>query len=97
LFKTNWRLPSLERVAQYKNTCQKGLKYVLVNGNKIRFWWEVWLGDCPLRIRFRRLFGICIHQNWVLSRVLRGEISTSLLEGILRALSHWSGRNLRKL
>jgi hypothetical protein len=26
---------------------------------KPRFWHEVWLGECPLRIKFNRLFVIC--------------------------------------
>jgi hypothetical protein len=42
-----------------KHICQSGLKYVVGNGKKPRFWHEVWLGECPLRIRFNKLFMIC--------------------------------------
>jgi hypothetical protein len=36
-----------------------GWKYVVGKGNKARFWHEVWLGECPLRIRFNKIFSIC--------------------------------------
>jgi hypothetical protein len=32
-----------------KHICCQGLKYVLGDGQKIRFWWEVWLGDFFLK------------------------------------------------
>jgi hypothetical protein len=51
------------------HTCQSGLKYVVGNGKKARFW--VWLGECPLKIRFNRLFSICKQQNWEVARVLK--------------------------
>jgi hypothetical protein len=31
-----------------KYTCLQGLKYILGNGKKIRLWYDVWLGECPL-------------------------------------------------
>jgi hypothetical protein len=39
---------------------------------KIRFWEDVWLGECPLRIRFNELFEISREQRWVAARVLEG-------------------------
>jgi hypothetical protein len=55
-----------------KHICQSGLKYVVGNGKKPRFWHEVWMGECPLRIRFNKLFMICRQQNWEVTRVLEG-------------------------
>jgi hypothetical protein len=48
------------------------MKYIVGNGNKIRFWHEVWLRECPLRIRYEKLYNICKQQFWEVSRVLRG-------------------------
>jgi hypothetical protein len=42
-----------------KDICQSGLKYVVGNGGKPRLWHEVWLGECPLKIKFNKLFVIC--------------------------------------
>jgi hypothetical protein len=39
---------------------------------KIKFWHEVWLGECPLRVKYGRLFNICHQQEWEVSRVLGG-------------------------
>jgi hypothetical protein len=61
-----------------KYTCQKGLKYVVGNGRKVRFWEDVWLGECPLKLRFNRLYEISREQKWVVAKVLeRGEINLS--------------------
>jgi hypothetical protein len=30
-----------------KGTCQKELKYVVGDDKKMRFWYEVWLRECP--------------------------------------------------
>jgi hypothetical protein len=42
-----------------KPYCQRGMKHILGNGKKIRFWQEVWLRECPLRIKYEILFNIC--------------------------------------
>jgi hypothetical protein len=44
------------------------------NGKKTRFWHEVCLGECPLKIRFNKLFEICKQQNWEVARVLQGGV-----------------------
>jgi hypothetical protein len=46
---------------------------VVGNGRKIKFWEDVWLGDCPLRIRFNKLYEISREQKWVVARVLEGD------------------------
>jgi hypothetical protein len=50
-------------ILEAKDTCQKGLKCVLGNGKKIKFWQEVWLGDCPLKIKFNKLYNIYNQQK----------------------------------
>jgi hypothetical protein len=57
-----------------KKFCQGGMKYILGDGKRIRFWHEVWLGECPLRIRFSKMFSICNQQEWEVTRVLRNGI-----------------------
>jgi hypothetical protein len=42
-----------------KHICQRGFKYMVGNGEKSRFWHEVWLGECPLKIKYNKLFMIC--------------------------------------
>jgi hypothetical protein len=34
------------------------------NGKRIRFWQDDWLDECPLKIKFPRLFKINIKQEW---------------------------------
>jgi hypothetical protein len=49
------------------------LRYRLGNGKKIRFWFDVSLGECPFMIRFSNLFDISREQKWEMSKVLEGE------------------------
>jgi hypothetical protein len=39
-------------------------------GEKVIFWHDVWLRDCPLKIKFTSLFCIWKQQNWEVTRVL---------------------------
>jgi hypothetical protein len=47
---------------------------VVSNEKKPRFWHEVWLGECPLIIKFNKLFVIYKEQNWEVARVLDGGV-----------------------
>jgi hypothetical protein len=42
---------------------------VLGNGKKIRFWLDVWVGECPFKIRFNNLFEISREQKWEVRKV----------------------------
>jgi len=42
----------------------RGTKWILGNGRKIRFWHDVWMGDCPLKTLFPRLFRISRNLDW---------------------------------
>jgi hypothetical protein len=53
-----------------KEKCLRGLKYVVRNGKKARFWLDVWLGECPLKIRFPILYDACLQQTWSVYQVL---------------------------
>lgn len=46
-----------------KEWYEKGTRSRVGNGRKVRFWHDVWLDECPLRIRFPRLFRICRKQD----------------------------------
>ncbi|PVH64222.1 hypothetical protein PAHAL_2G217500 [Panicum hallii] len=53
-----------------KEKCLRGLKYVVRNGKKARFWLDVWLGECPLKICFPILYDACLQQTWSAYQVL---------------------------
>jgi hypothetical protein len=42
---------------------------------KIKFWHEVWIGECPFRIKHGRLFSICNQKEWEVSKVLGVQIN----------------------
>jgi len=42
---------------------EKGTSWVVGNGKRVRFWIDVWLHNCPLRISFPRLYRICRQQE----------------------------------
>jgi hypothetical protein len=43
------------------------------NGNKIKFWKDVWIGDQSLEVRFPRLFGIFVQQDETVGNIGRWE------------------------
>ncbi|KAL6607011.1 hypothetical protein ACP70R_042664 [Stipagrostis hirtigluma subsp. patula] len=45
-----------------KDHYEKGLEFRVRNGKKTRFWEDVWLNKCPLRVSFPKLFAICNQQ-----------------------------------
>nr|TKW22550.1 hypothetical protein SEVIR_4G236000v2 [Setaria viridis] len=60
---------------EVQECCQRGLVYIVGDGNKTRFWQDVWKGACPLKIAFPGLYEICNQQSWTVAEVLRdGEI-----------------------
>jgi hypothetical protein len=59
-------------IHEAKDTCLKGLKYIVGDGKKMRFRLDVWLGECPLKLRFSKLFQISLCKNWVVAQVLEG-------------------------
>jgi hypothetical protein len=66
---------SLGMLVEHHNS-GKGWKYVVGKGNKVWFRHEVWLGQCPLRIRFNKIFSICKQQNWEVTKTLKdGEVN----------------------
>jgi hypothetical protein len=51
-------------LAKAKDWYERGTRWKVGNGKKIRFWHAVWLDGCPLKLRFPRLFRICRQQDW---------------------------------
>jgi hypothetical protein len=49
----------------------RGMSYVIGDGKKSRFWRDVCIGNCALRVCFPRLFEICNQQEWTVHKVLR--------------------------
>jgi hypothetical protein len=54
-----------------KDEIGRGMSYIVRDGQKTRFWMDVWSGTCPLMLTFPRLFELCNQQSWVVARVLR--------------------------
>jgi len=46
-----------------KEWYERGKGYVVSGGKETRFWKDVWLGECPLKIYFPNLFRICHDQD----------------------------------
>jgi hypothetical protein len=54
----------------------RGLAHIVNNGKKARFWKDVWLGICPLKIQFSNLFAISNQQGCSVAEALgSGEIN----------------------
>lgn len=62
---------------EVKEWCSRGLVYLLGGGKKIRFWYDVWVGGCPLNLVFPNIFDICNQQEGTVHRIL-SNISTNL-------------------
>jgi hypothetical protein len=54
------------------NFIVRGMKHILGDGKRIRFWHEVWLDECTLRIKYEKLFNICNQQDWEVAKALEG-------------------------
>lgn len=46
-----------------KEWYERGTKWRVGNGQKVRFWQDIWLGSCPLKIQFPRLYRISRQQD----------------------------------
>jgi hypothetical protein len=46
---------------------EKGTRWKVGNGKKVRFWHDIWLGNCPLKIKFPRLYRISRQQDFSVS------------------------------
>jgi hypothetical protein len=51
----------------------RGMVYKIGNGKKARFWQDVWIGTCALRVAFPGIYEICNQQEWTVAKVLRNE------------------------
>jgi hypothetical protein len=49
-------VPVLESLQEAGELCARGLEYVIGNGKKVRFWLDIWVGECPFRILFPHIF-----------------------------------------
>jgi hypothetical protein len=49
----------------------RGVVYDVGKGKKIRFWHDVWRGNCPLKIVCHEIFGICNQKEWSVFKVLK--------------------------
>jgi hypothetical protein len=51
----------------------RGVVYKIGNGKKARFWQDVWIGTCALRVAFPGIYEICNQQDWTVAKVMRNE------------------------
>jgi hypothetical protein len=54
---------------EIKHCCARGLMYIVGDGKKVRFWLDVWLGQCPLSVVYNNIFQICNEQNSIVYEV----------------------------
>jgi hypothetical protein len=57
-------------VLSTRDEAARGLFYIVGDGKKARFWQDVWLGDCALKICFPNLFAICNQKEWSVAKAL---------------------------
>lgn len=50
-----------------------GLKGMVNNGQKIRFWEDVWVGEIPLKLEFPTLYQLCRDKNCLISNYWGGD------------------------
>lgn len=50
-----------------------GLKVVVNNGQKTRFWEEVWIGETPLKLEFPRLFTLSKDRGCLVANCWEGD------------------------
>jgi hypothetical protein len=75
----------------------RGMKYILGDGRKIRFWLDTWSGGCGLKVMFPNLFTICNQQEWIVDKVLKnGEINLTFRRGF-REAEYTEWEELREL
>jgi hypothetical protein len=48
---------------------ERGTTWKVGNGNRVRFWQDIWLDKCPLKIRFPRLYRISKQQEWSVAQM----------------------------
>lgn len=53
---------------------ERGSKWSVGNVSTVRFWHDVWLENCPLKIRFPKLFRINRQQNWSVAYMFDWEL-----------------------
>jgi hypothetical protein len=51
----------------------RGMVYKIGNGKNARFWQDVWIGTCALRVAFPGIYEICNQQEWTVAKVMRNE------------------------
>lgn len=69
---------------------ERGTKWRLGNGKKIRFWHDVWLGNCPLKIKFPKLFRISRQQDWSVMELKEVEWNLDLRRLGNDAVAEWN-------
>ena len=61
---------SWKAIAQVSQEFSKFTRFVVGDGEKIRFWEDLWWGDQPLGIQYPRLFRVVIDKNIPISSIL---------------------------
>lgn len=55
-----YMVPSFGKIfKRSKNLFNKCARYKTGDGYSVSFWGDIWLGDCPLKIKYKKLFNIC--------------------------------------
>ena len=102
LVKWSHRCP-WKAIAQVFQEFSKFTRFVIGDGEKIRFWEDLWWGDQPLGVRYPRLLRVVTNKNTLISSILDSTLPFSWnfnfhrnlsdfeiedLEGLMRSLDH---------
>lgn len=51
-----------------------GVRYKIGNGFNISSWSDVWLGECPLKVKYQNLYNICQDPDISVANSLCGDV-----------------------
>lgn len=50
-------------ICSVKEKFVQNIKFSVCSGNKIFFWFDTWVGDCPLKVKFPNLFSCAMDKE----------------------------------
>lgn len=57
-----------------KDLFNRGVRHKIGNGCRTSFWGDVWLGECPLKVKYNNLFNICQAPDLCVAKSLVGDV-----------------------
>lgn len=70
-YNKGWGSQFWKGLLNIRNWLLLGSEWKLGNGTHVNFWSDVWLFDCPLRVKYPNIYRICNQQEYVVARVIQ--------------------------